>query len=128
VRGSPPEKDPLTLVAGGLYARSLQPFAERFGDRLLVLVHDDLAVVPDEVFAHAVAHVGASPGFHPSGLQRVVHSNRGDAPTSQQALTQEERVALWEYFRDDVHEHESMIGRDLSIWDPTVTSRAGTSA
>jgi hypothetical protein len=127
VRATPPEDDFLAIVAGGWYARSLQPYAERFDDRLLVLLHDDLSIQPERLYEDAVAHVGATAGFRPSGLQRVVYSNRrssSELPT----ITDEDRLAVWPYFRDDVRALETLIDRDLSRWDPTVGGSTAASA
>ena len=68
VQQTDPAKDPLGLVAGGWYARSLAPYHERFGDRLLVLIHDDLAVDPLGVYRSAAEHVGLSDDFTPPDL------------------------------------------------------------
>jgi hypothetical protein len=35
-------------------------------------------------------------------------------------LEMEDRLYLWEIFKDDVAELEKMLGRDLSQWDPTI--------
>jgi hypothetical protein len=118
VEQTDPARDPLGLVAGGWYARSLTPYHERFGDRLLVLIHDDLAVDPKGVYRAAADHIDLSDDFLPPDLERVVFSNRADAPPSGTAPTEDERRALWAYFRDDVRELEQMIDRDLSQWDP----------
>ena len=32
----------------------------------------------------------------------------------------EDRLYLWEIFKDDVAELEKMLGRDLSHWNPTI--------
>jgi hypothetical protein len=120
VRETPPEQDFLALIAGGWYAKSLAPYAERFGDRLLVLIHDDIATEPRAVYERAAAHVGAAADFEPLALERVVYSNRARTDEARSVLTDDERVELWDYFRDDVRQLEEMIGRDLSIWDPTV--------
>ena len=38
------------------------------------------------------------------------------------ALTIEKRRKLYEYFADDLAKLENMLGRDLSMWDPTARS------
>jgi hypothetical protein len=113
VRSIAPRRDPLSIVAGGYYAASLRPFRRAFGDKLLVLLHDDVGTDPLAVCNTALAHVGASPGFVPAGLERVRFSNTGYTP-----LTPEQRNELYAYFRDDVRELEHMIDRDLSLWAP----------
>jgi hypothetical protein len=125
VRSVDPEADPLGLVAGSWYHRSLLPFAERFGDQLLVLLHDDVKTGPAEVYDRALAHVGAEPGFRPPGFEEVRFGNRPPAASGLRAgdagykpLTAEQRVALWDLFRDDVAALEQMLGRSLAAWDP----------
>lgn len=126
VRAGPPEGDRLGLISGGWYAASLRPYCDRFGEDLLVLLHDDLFGDPRAVYTRAVRHVGAEASFVPGGLDRVRFSYReklaaGDstAPGGVGELSPEERVELYEFFRSDVAELESMIGRDLSMWDPS---------
>jgi hypothetical protein len=124
-REVPPERDPLGLISGGWYAASLRPYRERFGDRVLVLLHDDLALDARGVYDQALHHLGAAPGFVPPGLDRVRFSYRaklteedpvgGDAPSE---LSSAERTQIYELFRSDVDELQQMIGRDLSMWDP----------
>ncbi|MDQ1383649.1 MAG: hypothetical protein QOG65_1028, partial [Actinomycetota bacterium] len=38
---NPPETERLGIIAGGWYAASLEPFQAAFGERLLVMLHDD---------------------------------------------------------------------------------------
>ena len=112
--------DRLCLVTGGWYGASLHPFQKAFGDRLLVLLHDDVATTPVRVYETAVAHVGAAGGFIPDTIDRVVF---GSGPRrGSDALTPEERAEIWTYFRDDVARLEEMLDRDLSLWDPTQSS------
>jgi hypothetical protein len=121
-RRGDPAVDPLGLVAGGWYARSLAPYVQGFGDQLLVLLHDDIAVDARAVYERAVRHVGAAEGFVPAELEQVRFSASRDgsgAGTRAPAVTDEERRALYdEFFRDDVRDLEQMLGLDLSRWDP----------
>jgi len=117
LRARPVEEDPLALVAAGRYAACLEPFRARVGDRLLVLLHDDVAVDPVHVYERARAHVGAAAGFVPPELDEVVYSNQADAG-ERYALTPDERAELFEYFRDDVAELERAFGLDCSRWRP----------
>jgi hypothetical protein len=127
VRARPPEEDRLGLVSGGWYAASLRPYRERFGDRLLVLLHDDLAADAPRVYTSAVQHVGAEPSFVPGRVEQVRFSYREKLAGSRDELDGDDGVvdlspdarrALYEYFRGDVDELEQMLGRDLSMWDP----------
>jgi Sulfotransferase domain len=115
---TPPEKDRFCLVAGGWYAASLEPFLEAFGEGLLVLWHDDIATDPVGVYDAALRHVGASPGFQPLELSKVVFSNRRGKAARLYELTDADRVDMWEYFRDDVARLERLFGVDLSRWEP----------
>jgi hypothetical protein len=122
-----PEDDVLSIIGGGWYAQSLAPFLFRFDDRLLVLFHDDVIHDPARPYAAALRHVGADPGFAPARLSEVVFSNeRG--PHDAQAITAEERVALWRLFEDDVEQLEAMLDVDLSHWRPELAARATTSS
>jgi hypothetical protein len=121
VGGVPPEQDPLGIVAGGWYAASLEPYFERFGEQLLVVLHDDVSTRPQQVYEDVLRHLGAPTGFVPPDVGEVRFSTPQEGGAARVRLTAEERVALYEYFRDDVRALEQMIGRDLSSWDPTST-------
>ena len=123
IRTHDPVTDRLGIIAGGWYAASLQPFVDRFGDRLLVLLHDDIATDAPGVYDRARHHVGAAAGFVPAELAAVRNSNqrpigarglRTDAD-----LSSEDRVVVYDLYRDDLARLEDLIQRDLSIWDPT---------
>lgn len=116
-RSCAPEDDWMGILSGGWYAASLQPYLELFGDRLLVLLHDDIRPDPRRVYERAVRHVGAKPGFVPPALDKVVFSNRGEAEAGP-GVSATERCELFEYFRGDVDRLEQMLGRDLSMWRP----------
>jgi hypothetical protein len=118
VRKRDPNHERLGLIAGGWYAASLRPYFRRFGPRLLVLLHDDVQSDPRGVYERALRHVGAEPSFVPEGLERVVFSNRR-ADDKRAQLSQADRLALWEYFRDDVRHLQWYLRRDLSMWDPS---------
>lgn len=124
VQSVPPEEDRLALISGGWYAASLAPYFERFGDRLKVFLHDDVTEKPGRVYASALEHVGASPDFMPPGLRQVRHSGRPPEESSyagelgRRELTDQERVELYEYFREDVERLEELLGRDLGLWLP----------
>ena len=45
-------------------------------------------------------------------------SNQSGRAGRKNQLTPEDRVELWEYFRDDVARLEQMLGVDLSRWAP----------
>jgi Sulfotransferase domain len=114
----PAETDWFCLVSGGWYAASLEPFLERFGDQLLVLLHDDVKTDPVGTYHTALRHVGASPDYTPNDLARVVFSNRSAGTSAEHTLTPEDRAALWDCFSADVARLETMFGMDLSQWAP----------
>src|SRR4029078_2877435 len=71
VKQTPPERDHLGIIAGGWYAASLEPYRERFGDHLLILLHADTDDDPRGAYDMALVHVGAAPDFVPAELERV---------------------------------------------------------
>jgi hypothetical protein len=125
VRNASPKHDKLGLIAGGWYAASLTPYFARFGERLRVFLHDDIAENPQQTYTNALEHVGASPGFLPTDLQRVRHSGKppetspyAEDGSYRRKLTPEEQVEIYAYFRRDVERLEELLDRDLSIWRP----------
>jgi len=115
----PPEHDWFCLVSGGWYAASLEPFLDRFGDRLLVLFQEDVSADPVRPYETALRHVGADPAFVPKDLARVVFSNQKGRSGKKSPLPAEDREQLWDFFRDDVARLERLLGVDLSRWEPT---------
>jgi hypothetical protein len=121
VEQTPPERDKLGLVSGGWYAESLEPYRETFGDKLLVLLHDDIDADASAFYRRAADHVGATREFVPPELAEVRFSYRqrpGIDRTEIAPLTIERRRKLYEYFADDLSKLEKMLGRDLSMWEP----------
>jgi hypothetical protein len=121
VRRTRADRDPLGLISGGWYAESLEPYRERFGEQLLVVLHDDVGDDARGVYDRALRHVGARPDWAPSDLRQVRFSYRDrssrDADETS-PLTAGQRRELYSYFADDIAKLEEMLGRDLSIWDP----------
>jgi sulfotransferase family protein len=118
-RQTPPDEDRLGLITGGWYGASLATYVRIFGDRLLVVLHDDAQSDPGGVYDAAIRHVGASPGFVPSGLDQVVFSNQErDSGRHRRPVAPEDRRELYAYFRDDITKLERLLDRDLSIWSP----------
>jgi hypothetical protein len=118
VRHTPPEDDWLGIVAGGWYARSLEPYIDRFGDRLLILLHDEVATAPEAVYDRALDHVGATAGHRPPRLADVHASNRSTGRWSDVDPTEAERLEVFECFRDDIARLEGLIGQNLDSWRP----------
>ncbi len=116
-----PRRDPLGLLSGGWYEACLRTYAQRFGDRLLVLLHDDALADSHSVYQQALAHIGARTDFAPADLEKVRFSRDVDeagAGNGRPELTIEQRRELYVYWRTDVEKLERMLARDLSIWDP----------
>jgi hypothetical protein len=127
VRSVPPERDKLALIVGGWYAESLAPYFARFGHRLRVFLHDDVAEEPEQTYAQALEHVGLASGYLPPNLRMVRHSNKPPENSlyaeqdgrKRRVLTPEERAEIYAYFSRDVDRLEGMLGRDLSVWRPS---------
>jgi hypothetical protein len=132
---APLDDDPWGLVSGGWYARSLAPFMRRFGEQLLVLLHDDIAVDAARVYATSLRHLGVDSTFIPTDLDAVRYSNK-DLPLFRRLVRRRDRKGPWrgsepslaereelfEHFRDEVRALEELIGRDLTSWEPTAHS------
>ena len=121
VRAVDPEHDRLGIVAGGWYARSLRPYREQFGDRLLVVLHDDVRADPGAVLAAAASHVGAAPGAAGPDLDEVRNSSRqsrraGLAAAAAAPLSEAERAEIEALFAHEVEALEVLLDRDLSRW------------
>ena len=124
VRRVRPRVDPLTIIAGGWYHASLKPYRRRFGNKLLVLLHDDVGEDPAAVYDRALAHVGATPASgRPTWRRPATATCRrrraGCGPgDGYRPLDRAQRRELYPYFRDDIAKLEEMIGRDLDMWRP----------
>jgi len=120
VKATPPEKDRLGIISGGWYADSLEPYFDRFGERLLVVLHDDVDDDARGVYDAALRHVGATTDFVPPEFERVRFSlqQKASSEPGRRPLTLAERRELWQYFAADVARLEQLIDRDLSLWDP----------
>jgi hypothetical protein len=121
VRSTQPERDPLGLITGGWYAASLEPYRQRFGDQLLMLLHDDISNDPRDAYDRALRHIGAATNFVAPELETVRFSyrdRRGVDPDSKQTLSLQQRRELYEYFAADISKLETMLDRDLSLWHP----------
>ena len=117
VRRQPPDQDWLGIVSGGWYAASLEPYIRTFGDRLLVILYDDVIAEPVTTYKRALNHVGGSQDRVPESLSEVVgrgRSSRSLVPT----LSDRDRADLYELFAADVDRLEDLIDRDLSDWRP----------
>ncbi len=114
VHGVDPRQDEKSIISGGWYAASLAPFQARFGDRLEILLNEDVSTTPESVYQQALTFLGADPGFRPDGLGGVLFSNR--KPEQRQRLTREERSELKAFFDDDVASLRQMFSADFGSW------------
>ncbi len=116
VRDDDPVVEDLDLVRGGLYAWNLVPFLELLGDRVLIVMHEDVLADPAGAYLRVLDHIGADPDFVPDGLERPVFS---DPPVeAPRPLSEAERRQLYGLFREDVEELDALLGRSLRHWDP----------
>lgn len=127
IRSVDPRNDKLKLISGGWYAASLTQYVERFGERLKILLHDELIDNPVRFYTTVLEHIGASTGFLPENLQEIHH--RGIPPKASRyfenggvyrPLTIEERAELYPYFRDDLARLENLLGWNLGAWRPSL--------
>jgi hypothetical protein len=112
---------PQTLITGGWYGASLEPYVDRFAGQLLVVLHDDVATAPEDVYRSVTDHVGADPGFVPPDLDSVRFSNlrrRRWRRNQGRRLSDAERREVFALFRDDIARLEALTGLDLHRWDP----------
>jgi hypothetical protein len=123
VMATPPEEDHLSLISGGWYGASLEPYVRRFGDRLHVLVQDRPDVGMASLYATASAHLGADPSFVPPDLETVLFSTTPQLPKGRldhrgrrRPLTARERAILYPYFADDIEMLEKLLDTDLRHW------------
>lgn len=122
VRSIPPEQDPRCIIAGSWYGACLQPYVQRFGERLLVLQQDDLNIDPISVYRRALRHISVSTNFLAPKLQKVRHSN--PTPDSsphnieggRKELLPEERRELFEYFEEDLELLSDLNVVDVDRW------------
>jgi len=113
LRTTSPGADPHGLIRGSLYGASLEPFVERFGDRVLALRQDDIAVDPVGLYRSALTHIGVDPNFVPDDLEAVRFSNRTDRSP---ALDDQQRAVIRERFVEDMEHLSRLVDVDVSIW------------
>ena len=116
VESGDPRVETLDLEGGGRYAIDLHPYVKRFGDRLLVLRHDEIRRDPGAVYDAALRHIGATTDFRPAQLDRVLFAGRPNGLVA--PLDDDQRRRLYRRFRADVEELQELLDWDLSAWDP----------
>jgi len=115
IRDRDPVLEEIDLLGASLYSQAIYRYRRQFGDRLLVLFHDDVRDRPQEVYASVLRHIGAS-DFEPPHVGDVLFSNRNTVRANE--LTDEQHRVLYRLFRRDVEELEAITDRDLSAWYP----------
>lgn len=124
VRSVSPERDPSCIIAGSWYGACLQPYVQRFGERLLILQQDDASTDPVGVYRRALRHIGADHNFVAPDLRKVRFSNltpessRHSDSGGRRGLTLKERRELFEYFRDDLELLADREVVDVDRWKP----------
>jgi hypothetical protein len=122
VMAADPAKGFGQIVPGGWYHASLAPYAERFGDRLLVVLTDDVIADGAGTYRRLLEHLGADPEFVPEDVDEVVHSTpAAEGPNrvadgSRVPLTPAQRKRLAAFFADDVERLSTLLDRDLRAW------------
>ncbi len=106
----------LDLIGAGLYAQNSAPYRRLFGDRLLLVVYDDIRDRPEVAFRSVLTHIGADPDFVPPELDQVLFSNRRSVRA--RPVSPEQHRRMYSLFRDDVEELGAILGRDMGDWDP----------
>ncbi len=109
----------LDRIRGGVYVPNLIHFRERFGDRLKILLYDDLVADPRTFYREVLTHIRADDTFVPPEIERVRFGLAVEPPDT----SREQAVAMYEPFRSNVDELAAWMGRDLSMWDPAVAAR-----
>lgn len=101
------------LISGGWYAACLRPYVELFGDRVQVVLNEDISADAEGLYRGVLEHLEVDPDHRPSDLSDVRFSNRGHDEADLDAAS---RMALWPFFDEDVSQLEQLIGRDLTTW------------
>ncbi|MDQ6687132.1 MAG: sulfotransferase [Actinomycetota bacterium] len=97
---------PFAYLGRGRYAEQLRPWAEAFGDDLLVVFFADLIVDPDSLGA-LYERLGVDPRFRPAGFGARVNSG----PDGVEGISAELTSRLREHFAGPDVELAELIGR-----------------
>ena len=108
-----PETAALDLIGASVMFSSIYPFADRFGDQMQVLFYDDIVADPAAVYRSVLDHIGASSTFEPDDLARVRFSD-AHADIDVPAVDDDQRLALWQWYRLDV-DAAGRVGRARSL-------------
>jgi hypothetical protein len=99
---------PFAYLERGRYAEQLAPWREAFGERLHLLLLEDLTAEPG-VLETAYSWLGVDPEFRPPSLGRQVNKSSAEAPRLGSELT----ARLRGYFSGSDGELETYLGRPL---------------
>ena len=105
----------------GLYAEQVRRWQRAVGDRLLVILNDDLLLDPRRTFDRVQAFVGLAP-WEPDGF-------RAPPPRAEAAgISPATRRRLQERFAAPNRELAELLGRDLSLWEDPLPADHGPRA
>ena len=105
-------------ISASVQGLALAPYAERFGDQLQVVFHDDIVADPAAVHRSVLAHIGADPDVIPEDIAAVRFDDRAAVGIARPGLGVHQGLYAW--WRHDVEQLATLTGRDLSAWDPGV--------
>ena len=117
-----PEVDPLGIISGGWYGKSLAPFAQRF-ERLSIEFHADIHTAGEALFVRVLEHIGIDDPWIPVDFHEVRFS--GVDPVGQKfpdhpilSISSDEwSERLGDRFAEDAERLQQIIGRDVP-WAP----------
>jgi len=100
----------------GFYARHLERIYQLVPrDRVLILLHEDLAADNAGRLRRYFEFLGVDPGFQSTLIDQQINPDAEDA-TMDQWVSSAIREELAEVYRDDRQQLQELIGRDLSHW------------
>ena len=100
----------------GFYARHLTRIFQLIPrDRVLILLHDDLAADNAACLRSYFRFLEVDPEFKPALIDQQINPDAEDA-TMDQWVTPEFREELAEVYREDREQLQELLGRDLSHW------------
>jgi len=109
VEATHPDGDAHGLITGGWYGRSLRPYLERFGERLLVVTEEELERDPGGCLSHCLRHIGVA-AEHPGPVPRPKLRYESER------LSRGDRAALLHWFRDDLSDLAELTDIDIGAW------------